>query len=96
MALRVSAVLDPLNYSSRERYQFTGVTEEFLIWGYGEYACPGRFYATQLIKLILVNILLGYDMKMPDGLAERYPDVSVGMIRTPDVSKEILFRKARA
>ncbi len=84
---------DPLNYVTKDRYQFASTTEESLAFGYGEYSCPGRYYATYEIKLILSSILLDYDIKMPNGATERYPRAYVGMFVSPDSTKTVLFKK---
>ncbi|KAI9707821.1 MAG: hypothetical protein M1820_004426 [Bogoriella megaspora] len=36
------------------------------VWGYGRIVCPGRFYATVLLKLVLSTMLMKYDCKMPN------------------------------
>ena len=38
-----------------------------MAFGYGKYACPGRFYASNEMKLVLAHLLLRYDIKLPDG-----------------------------
>ncbi len=94
MDLRSSAVPDPLNYKNKEQYQFVTVTKDFMAFGYGRHACPGRFFAANEIKLILANILLNYDIKMPNGLTERYPNIIMGMDSLPDTTKTILLKAA--
>lgn len=37
---------------------------EFLPFGYGKHACPGRFFAAMEIKLLLAHILLHYDVEL--------------------------------
>ncbi|GKZ18178.1 hypothetical protein AbraIFM66951_000351 [Aspergillus brasiliensis] len=36
-------------------------------FGLGKHACPGRFFAVGLLKIILCHVLLEYDLKMADG-----------------------------
>ncbi|PKX91281.1 cytochrome P450 [Aspergillus novofumigatus IBT 16806] len=36
-------------------------------FGYGAYACPGRFFAVHEIKIVLCHLLLKYDMKLVNG-----------------------------
>ena len=55
------------------------------------YSSPGRFSAVNIIKLMLIFVLLGYDLKMKD--AQRPKDFHVAFARLPDFSAEILFRK---
>ncbi|KAL4974754.1 cytochrome P450 [Aspergillus desertorum] len=44
----------------------TDVSMHWPIWGLGNTACPGRFYAATVLKLILVCVLEGYDCRMED------------------------------
>lgn len=67
-----------------------------MAWGYGRHACPGRFFATQEVKVLLAQLLLEYDFKMPNGLTERYADLDFGMSVMPDPSKEIMFKRLYA
>ncbi len=64
-------------------------------FGYGRNVCPGRFFAANVIKIVIAHIVLNYDIKMPDGLTDRYVNISSGMIENPDITKEVLFRKRR-
>ncbi|ETS77988.1 hypothetical protein PFICI_10050 [Pestalotiopsis fici W106-1] len=65
--LRAARVPDPVNYKSREQYQFVSVTKENMSFGFGAHACPGRFFAANEIKLILSRLLLQYDLRLPEG-----------------------------
>ncbi|KAI0155226.1 cytochrome P450 [Xylariaceae sp. FL1272] len=91
--LRNGTAPNLLGYDNLERYQFMTTTKDFMHFGYGRHACPGRFFAANQIKLIMVNILLGYDVRMPDGLTERYPSQRKGVDVFPDFSKDLLVRK---
>ncbi|KAI1260172.1 ent-kaurene oxidase [Xylariaceae sp. FL1019] len=91
--LRSGTAPNLLGYDNLERYQFITTTKDFMHFGYGRHACPGRFFAANEIKLIMVNILLGYDVRMPDGLTERYPNQRRGIDALPDFSKDLLVRK---
>jgi cytochrome P450 len=47
-------------------------------FGYGRHACPGRFFAANEIKMMVANFVLAYDMRHPEGVTERYPNLSFG------------------
>ncbi|KAI4941240.1 hypothetical protein J4E91_010930 [Alternaria rosae] len=79
--------------SSQARNQFVFTNEENTAFGLGNHSCPGRFFATNELKLILARIILDFDIKMPDGLTERYKQLEFGKRTTPDPSKKLLFRK---
>ncbi|PTU19522.1 hypothetical protein P175DRAFT_0533961 [Aspergillus ochraceoroseus IBT 24754] len=45
--------------------------DHYLVFGKGKHACPGRFFATNMIKLVLVYLLSNYEI----GLVEERPTV---------------------
>ncbi|CAJ2505514.1 Uu.00g129080.m01.CDS01 [Anthostomella pinea] len=93
--LRNGTVPDPHGYKNREQHQFVTVTKDFMHFGYGRHACPGRFFAANEIKLILARVLLDYDMRLPDGVTERYANLSMGASAFPDPTKEVLFKRVK-
>ncbi|KAI1776976.1 cytochrome P450 [Hypoxylon cercidicola] len=93
--LRNGTAEDLLKYKNKEQHQFVTVTKDFMHFGYGRHACPGRFFAANEIKLILARVLLGYDIRMPDGLTERYANLRMGSNAMPDPTKEILFKRVK-
>jgi cytochrome P450 len=48
------------------KYMATTPSEEHLGFGHGVQACPGRFFAVNEIKLIMVYFLLNFDFKQPE------------------------------
>ncbi|KAK2594258.1 hypothetical protein QQS21_008037 [Conoideocrella luteorostrata] len=46
--------------------QFVTTGPDHLAFGHGKHACPGRFFAANEIKILLVHILLKYDFKLHD------------------------------
>ncbi|KAJ5350813.1 hypothetical protein N7541_008540 [Penicillium brevicompactum] len=66
------------------RNQFVTSNAQNLVFGYGRHACPGRFLAAAEIKMILANILQGYDVKNADNEKERYRNHEIGrVVNTP-------------
>ncbi|TDZ60834.1 Cytochrome P450 monooxygenase ATR2 [Colletotrichum trifolii] len=63
-----------------------GVTH--LSFSFGKHACPGRVFAVNEIKMLLSGFLRDYDMKLPDGVRERYPGLNV-----PDPTKTIMMKQ---
>lgn len=45
--------------------------------------------------MIVAKMVLDYDIKMPDGLTERYAQIEMGRNIMPDPTKALLFRKVR-
>ncbi|OTB03695.1 hypothetical protein M426DRAFT_321621 [Hypoxylon sp. CI-4A] len=91
--LRNGTSEDLLGYKNKEQHQFVTVTKDFMHFGYGRHSCPGRFFAANEIKLILARILLDYDLKMPEGITERYANINMGTDSFPDPTKEVLFKR---
>lgn len=73
--------------------QFVSVNKEFLTFGYGRHACPGRFFAANEIKMILANLVLTYEMGLVEGETERYKDWEIAAGLIPDPTKDVMFRK---
>ncbi|KAF9693539.1 hypothetical protein EKO04_008549 [Ascochyta lentis] len=75
------------------RNQFVTTNEHNLAFGYGRHACPGRFFAANEIKMLLVRLILNYDIKNADGMVDRYPNMYMGRSIAPDATKLLMFRK---
>lgn len=37
----------------------------FLAWGHGKHACPGRFFASSVMKLIVAYFVLNFEFRLP-------------------------------
>ena len=48
-------------------HQFSTTQEKILNFGHGTNSCPGRFFASLEIKVILVRLIMDYDFKFLDG-----------------------------
>ncbi|KAK7699851.1 hypothetical protein SLS64_011281 [Diaporthe eres] len=48
------------------RWQFVSTSPEFLSFGHGLHACPGRFFASNEIKIAMIQLLLNYEWKVLD------------------------------
>ncbi|KAF7347453.1 hypothetical protein MVEN_01501300 [Mycena venus] len=79
------------------KYGFTTVEKNFAPFGLGRHACPGRFFASMELKIILSHMLLNYDISLPDGMKEApkamrlstfvMPDVNACLVITPRVEQ---------
>lgn len=47
--------------------QFVSTSPEHLLFGHGQHACPGRFFASNELKVALCHLLLKYDWKFLEG-----------------------------
>jgi cytochrome P450 len=56
---------------SKQEAKFTQVSHDFPMWGYGSLACPGRFHASLVIKTVISQLLLRYDLGLENEGARR-------------------------
>lgn len=49
--------------SNIDRYQYVSLSNEDLTFGHGRHACPGRFFASYEIKIMLAYLLLHYEFQ---------------------------------
>ena len=75
-----------------KNYDVATVNSEFIAFGQGKHACPGRFFASAEIKLILAHIIVTYDMKLEDG-SSRPPNFVRRNANAPNPTAKICFRK---
>lgn len=81
------------NGDSSKRHQFVSTGPENLAFGFGKFACPGRFFAAAQIKVIMATIILRYDVSFPDGQKTRPQNTFVGESIGPDRRQVIVFRR---
>jgi len=71
--------------------QATSTSAEYLTFGYGRHACPGRFFAANEVKALFAHILVTYDIKVEEGKkAPRF--FVIGSMRVPDKAN-VMFRR---
>ncbi|EMR90698.1 hypothetical protein ACHAPC_011166 [Botrytis cinerea] len=49
---------------NESKYQYVTTNKESVNFGHGNHACPGRFFAATEIKVLLVEILKGWDFRL--------------------------------
>lgn len=71
------------------RFQNVSTSLQFVAWGHGQNACPGRFFATNELKAILCYLLCNYEFKFEHGTSRPgnkfwnlncFPDTSVSLL----------------
>lgn len=76
-------------------WQLVSTSPRHLGFGYGDHACPGRFFAAAEVKVALVHLLLKYDFAFP-GAEGRPQDLQVtGAEHRSDPRAKILVRRKR-
>ncbi|KAJ7157791.1 cytochrome P450 [Mycena filopes] len=88
---------DPLHFfrmrskdGESSKHQLVNPSEDFLVFGIGRQACPGRFLAANLLKLFLAHVVVTYDVKFKDG--KRPATQWTTFMATVDPKGEIMFR----
>nr|QHD43134.1 P450 monooxygenase [Chaetomium globosum] len=74
------------------KHHFAYVSDQMVGFGAGTHACPGRYFASYEIKLMLIYMLTRYDIKWPDGLS-RPPNMAHDFSNIPNPTATVLFRK---
>lgn len=81
-----------LESQDRSDHEFAGIDPWNVHWGSGRFTCPGRWYASAVIKMFIASILLRYDIKFPMGQKQRpensYLDVGI----VPNSKQKILLK----
>ncbi|QUC21856.1 uncharacterized protein UV8b_06097 [Ustilaginoidea virens] len=83
---------DPVLGPQYQRFMCAMTNSSNMAFGYGRYACPGRFYAVNEMKLILATLLLRYELKFPEG-AKRPKNFTVDGDMFPDPRARLLIRE---
>lgn len=98
----------PFRYSNlrnvpgeESKHHFVSTNSDSMMFGAGHTACPGRFFAANEIKVVLVEILKRYDLALgPEGEGEGQGDfkrpttMMDGVSVTPD-SQAVIYLKNR-
>lgn len=64
---------------------------EHIAFGIGKPICPGRFFASNEVKIALAKILLTYDVRLPEGTKPKV--VEMGFEMLSDLSAKLEIRK---
>lgn len=83
------------NADSAGEYQFSSPSPNYLTFGYGKTACPGRFFASVVIKTVIVKALTDYEFKFLSG-AGRPKNISTNdLLFTSPATKMLVRRKSK-
>ncbi|KAI1793056.1 cytochrome P450 [Ganoderma leucocontextum] len=74
------------------KHQFVNTSVDYVSFGHGKHACPGRFFAANELKALASYILLNYDIKL-GGDGKRPPNMYYSTNIVPSMSGQVLFRK---
>ncbi|PNY24453.1 Ent-kaurene oxidase [Tolypocladium capitatum] len=91
---------DPLRFyrlrqesaEANNRMQFTSIDDTYVNFGAGRHACPGRFFASDVIKLVLARFVLDYHVRLRPGEGRPKPK-SIVMTKSPSSNAVLEFRR---
>lgn len=82
------------NTTEATRHQHATADKDHLHFGYGTWSCPGRFLASAELKMVLVELLLRYDFRYPEG-DSRPVNRNIEEFPYVDVETPLLVRRRR-
>lgn len=59
----------------------------------GKFACPGRFFAAGMIKILLIIFITKYEFQFPGGRKERPANNYLDERIAPSTTQEMEFRR---
>ncbi|KLU88223.1 hypothetical protein MAPG_07210 [Magnaporthiopsis poae ATCC 64411] len=74
--------------------QLVSTVPDHITFGLGKYACPGRFFASNEIKIALCHLLLKYDWKVAPGESTEFKWFGMEVFVRPDTKLLYKARKA--
>ncbi|KAL2142991.1 hypothetical protein VTI28DRAFT_450 [Corynascus sepedonium] len=79
-----------VDYVKRAAKAFATTSTDYLAFGHGRNACPGRFFAANELKLMLAHLVLNYDIELG---GQRPRSSWFGLNRVPPLQATIRIKK---
>lgn len=76
---------------AENKHQFVTTSVDMTVFGHGSHACPGRFFASNEIKLLLAHMLMYYDWQLPEG-QDKVQHTSNGSGRSPNARQAVQYK----
>jgi len=77
------------------KHTMVSTSAEYHPFGHGRHACPGRFFAANELKLMMVHLVTTYDIKLEnEGVLP--PTMNFGTGLMPNMKAKVLFRKRQS
>ena len=74
-------------------WQHVTVFPQHIAFGYGQHACPGRFFASNEMKIAMAHMLLKYDWKSAGDGKETIWDLETTTMSKPKCQEQLRRRK---
>ncbi|THV05793.1 cytochrome P450 [Dendrothele bispora CBS 962.96] len=92
--------MDPFRFSNMRvnegegiKHQMVTPSSDFVLFGAGKHACPGRFFAVNELKCLVSHLLLTYDVKFEDQAGGMPKEEWYREMVVPNRHATVLFRK---
>ena len=72
--------------------EYSAIEPGNLSWGNGRFSCPGRWYASLMMKLLIASLILEYDFKFPEDTRRRPSNFVMDVHVLPNMSQKLLIR----
>jgi len=81
------------------KHQFVTTSPDSINFGHGNHACPGRFFASNEIKVVLIELLRHWDFRLKGDVrgigGERPSNIEMQMGIMPDAKVQLEFRRRK-
>ncbi|KAG6887831.1 hypothetical protein C0995_012331 [Termitomyces sp. Mi166 len=77
------------------KHQMVALSCDYIVFGHGKHACPGRFFAVNELKALLVHTLLNYDVAFEND-GPRPANSAFNSRISPNPKTLVMFRKRRS
>jgi len=74
------------------KYQHSSTGIDNINFGHGIWACPGRFFASAELKVVMAYLITHYDIQLVPG-TKKPGHFHYGFAILPDSGAEVLFRR---
>lgn len=74
--------------------QFVATGQMHTGFGHGLHACPGRFFASNSIKVAMMHLVMKYDIQLEDAAKADWLEYGNTLIASPTAQLKIRARKA--
>ncbi|KAI1390980.1 cytochrome P450 [Hypoxylon trugodes] len=80
------------SYVQKARQAYATTSPEYVAFGHGRHACPGRFFASSELKLMLAYVIMHYDIEPQKTRPE---NVWIGTTRMPPMKAPIRVKRRK-
>ncbi|KAF2661028.1 cytochrome P450 [Lophiostoma macrostomum CBS 122681] len=79
--------------SSETENELSGIEPGNLQWGVGKLTCPGRWYASAVMKLMVALVLREFEVRFPEGQTDREGETTLDTFIHPSETQRLVFRR---